>query len=93
MTDNKIVLVEIGTKFCGLCAKAKVIIDSLQEDHNNSYKVLQLELYNNPQLVADLGEVPSVPTILLYKNGQIIWKRSGLTFDKKDINTEIARAQ
>jgi rhodanese-related sulfurtransferase len=93
LADNKIVLVEIGTKYCGLCAKAKVIVDSLQEDHNSSYKVVQLELYNNPQLVSELGEVPSVPTILLYKDGQVIWKRSGLTFDKKDLNTEIAKAQ
>jgi rhodanese-related sulfurtransferase len=93
LADNKIVLVEIGTKYCGLCAKAKVIIDSLQDDHNSSYKVVQLELYNNPQLVSELGEVPSVPTILLYKDGQVIWKRSGLTFDKKDLNTEIAKAQ
>jgi rhodanese-related sulfurtransferase/glutaredoxin-related protein len=91
LTDNKIVLVEIGTKYCGLCAKAKVIIDSLQND--GSYKLVQLELYNNPQLVAQLGEVPSVPTILLYKDGQIVWKRSGLTFDKNDINTEIAKAK
>ncbi|HMG82003.1 MAG TPA: rhodanese-like domain-containing protein [Ferruginibacter sp.] len=91
LNDNKIVLVEIGTKYCGLCAKAKVIVDSLQND--GSYKLLQLELYNNPQLVAQLGEVPSVPTILLYKDGQIVWKRSGLTFDKNDINTAIAKAK
>ena len=84
-------LVEIGTKYCGLCAKAKVIVDSLQND--GSYKLLQLELYNNPQLVAQLGEVPSVPTVLLYKNGQIVWKRSGLTFDKNDLSTAIAKAQ
>lgn len=91
LTDNKIVLVEIGTKYCGLCAKAKVIIDSLQND--GSYKLVQLELYNNPQLIAQLGEVPSVPTILLYKDGQIVWKRSGLTFDKNDITTAIAKAK
>ena len=91
LTDNKIVLVEIGTKYCGLCAKAKVIVDSLQND--GSYKVVQLELYNNPQLVAQLGEVPSVPTLLLYKDGQIVWKRSGLTFNKYDITTEIAKAK
>jgi rhodanese-related sulfurtransferase len=91
LADNKVVLVEIGTKYCGLCAKAKVIVDSLQND--GSYKLLQLELYNNPQLVAQLGEVPSVPTILLYKGGQIIWKRSGLTFNKNDLSTAIAKAQ
>jgi rhodanese-related sulfurtransferase len=93
LTDNKVVLVEIGTKYCGLCAKAKVIVDSLQDDHNSSYKVIQIELYNSPQLVAELGEVPSVPTLLLYKDGQIVWKRSGLTFDKKDINIAIAKAE
>jgi rhodanese-related sulfurtransferase len=93
ISDNNIVLVEIGTKFCGLCTKAKVIIDSLLEDNNDSYQIVELELYNNPQLVADLGEVSAVPTILLYKEGKIIWKRTGLTFNKEDIKTEIAKAQ
>jgi rhodanese-related sulfurtransferase len=95
ISDNNIVLVEIGTKFCGLCMKAKAIIDSLLEDHNDSYQTveLELELYNNPQIVAALGEVSAVPTILLYKEGKIIWKRTGLTFNKEDIKIEIAKAQ
>jgi rhodanese-related sulfurtransferase/glutaredoxin-related protein len=93
IADNKVVIVEIGTKFCGLCTKAKVILDSLQREHNSSYKILEIELYNNPQLVAELKEVTAVPTIILYKEGKIAWKKTGLVFNKDDIKVEIAKAQ
>ena len=93
ISGNKIVLVEIGTKYCGLCVKEKHIIDSLQNDVNSSYKIIELELYNNLQLVADLKEVSAVPTILLYKEGKINWKRTGLDFNKNDIEKQIAKAQ
>jgi rhodanese-related sulfurtransferase/thiol-disulfide isomerase/thioredoxin len=91
--DNKIVLVEIGTKYCGLCVKAKRIIDSLQNNANNSYKIIELELYDNPQLVANIQEVDAVPTLLLYKEGKINWKRTGLNFNKDDIEKQIEKAQ
>src|SRR5450432_881264 len=93
ITENKIVLVEIGTKYCGVCVKAKHIIDSLQNGVNSSYKIIELELYNNSQLVAGLKEVSAVPTLLLYKEGKINWKRTGLDFNKNDIEKQIAKAQ
>ena len=93
INDNKIVLVEIGTKYCSLCLRAKRIVDSLQNDGNVSYKTLELELYNNPQLVAGLNEVSAVPTLLLYKAGKITWKRTGLDFNKEDIERQIEKAE
>jgi thiol-disulfide isomerase/thioredoxin len=93
IASNKIVLVEIGTKYCGLCAKAKRMVDSLQSSAFPAYKTIELELYDNTRLVADLQQVTAVPTLLLYKDGKIIWKRTGLDFDKKDIEAQVDKAQ
>jgi rhodanese-related sulfurtransferase/glutaredoxin-related protein len=90
---NKVVLVDIGTKYCGACVKVKKLVDSLQAENDNSYKIVQLELYNNPKLAAELKEIKSVPTVLLYKNGKVIWRKNGFTFTKEELNAEIAKAK
>ncbi len=91
IADNKLVLVDIGTKYCGACMKVKQIIDSLKSENNNSYEIVQLELYENAELAAGLKEIQAVPTVLLYKNGQIAWKKTGLTFTKAEINDAITK--
>jgi rhodanese-related sulfurtransferase/glutaredoxin-related protein len=91
IADNKLVLVDIGTKYCGACVKVKLIVDSLKAESNNAYETVQIELYNNPQLAADLKEIKSVPTVLLYKEGKLVWKKNGLTFTKEELSAEIAK--
>jgi len=93
VTANKVVLVDIGTKYCGACLKVRKLVDSLQSENDNSYKIVQLELYNNPKLAAELKEIKSVPTVLIYKNGQIIWRKNGFTFTKEELSAEIAKAK
>jgi sterol desaturase/sphingolipid hydroxylase (fatty acid hydroxylase superfamily)/rhodanese-related sulfurtransferase len=85
------VLVDIGTRYCGLCRQVKGMIDSLKQEKGPSYTILEIELYNNPQLVAALKEISAVPTVLLYEDGKIVWKRTGLVFTKSDIEDEVAK--
>lgn len=93
IASNKVVLVDIGTKYCGACVKVKMIVDSLKSESNNTYEIIQLELYNNPQLAADLKEIEAVPTVILYKDGHIVWKKTGLTFTKDEISAEVAKVK
>ena len=93
ISDKGLVLVDIGTKYCGLCRQVKGMVDSLKSEHDPAYKVVEIDLYNSPQLVSELGQVQAVPTLLLYKDGEIIWKRTGLTFTKTDIGDEIAKVK
>jgi rhodanese-related sulfurtransferase len=93
INSRRLVLVDIGTRYCGLCTKVKQWVDSLKSRNDPSYTVLELELYKNTQLVADLKEIRSVPVVILYKDGKPVWKREGLTFTKEDIETELAKAK
>jgi rhodanese-related sulfurtransferase/glutaredoxin-related protein len=93
IADNKLVLVDIGTKYCGACVRVKQIVDSLKTENNNSYETVQIELYNNPALAADLKEIKAVPTVLLYKEGKLVWKKTGLTFTKEELSAEIAKVK
>lgn len=91
---NRLVLVDIGTKYCGTCVKVKHLIDSLQPEPGNGYVIEQIDLYQNPDLVAGLKkEVQAVPTVLLYKDGKIIWKRTGLSFTKSELVAALENAR
>ena len=90
---NKLVLVDIGTKYCGTCVKVKQVIDSLRQDKDGAFTIEEIDLYHNPELVAGLKEIHAVPTVLVYKEGKVIWKRTGLSFTKNDIETVLSNAK
>ena len=93
IAGNRLVLVDIGTKYCGTCVKVKQVVDSLKQSNDAAYRIEEIDLYHNPELVAGLKEIQAVPTVLLYKNGKVIWKRTGLSFTKTDIEAAIEKAK
>jgi rhodanese-related sulfurtransferase len=93
VSSKKLVLVDIGTRYCGACVKVGKLLDSLKTEGDQSYEIVKLELYNNPELAAALKEITAVPTVILYKGGKEVWKKTGLTFTKEEIAGEIEKAK
>jgi protein-disulfide isomerase-like protein with CxxC motif len=46
-------------------------------------KVLKIEAYENKSLVKELGVV-GLPTLILYKNNQIVWQKKGGASKRRD---------
>jgi thioredoxin len=78
VTDNKPVLVDFGSRYCGSCKRQSPIVDSLKTENAATLKVVKVEAYENKDLTKELGIV-SLPTLIIYKNNQIVWKKSGVT--------------
>lgn len=76
-SDN-IVLVDIGSKYCGGCKKLIPVIDSLSQNHPKDLKVVKIEFFENKQLGIDLN-INSLPTLILYKDGKIVWQKTGFS--------------
>ncbi len=72
-SDN-VVLVDVGSKHCGSCRRLDPIVDAIAQDQ--AVKVIKIELYDNRALAREL-EIESVPTLILYKGGEPIWRQSG----------------
>jgi thioredoxin len=75
--SGDLVLVDFGSKYCGSCRKVQPILDSLERNYTNSVKIVRIEMYDNPELVKDL-KVQSLPTLILYKNGNEAWGKTGI---------------
>lgn len=53
------------------------ILDDLKSKLGNTASVLKVDIDKNPH-AAERFQVRSVPTLILFKKGKILWKQSGV---------------
>ena len=91
IAENKTVLVDIGSKYCGACKKVKPVIENIRTQYGSQLKIIEIELEDSPQVIADLKKVNVFPTLILYQNGKIVFKKDGLGDLKKDVDVALAQ--
>ena len=92
LAQNDLVLVDVGSKYCGACKQVKPILETLRQEHGAALKIVELELEESPALIASLNTVTSFPYLILYRRGQIVYKREGLTKLKADLDAKLVAA-
>jgi thiol-disulfide isomerase/thioredoxin len=90
IADNKTVLVDIGSKYCGACKKVKPVLETIKAQYGENLKIVEIELETSPQVIADLKTVKVFPTLILYQNGKIVFKKDGLGDLKNDVDVALA---
>ena len=70
------VLVDFFAEWCGPCKVMAPELKKLADQHGDSLRVLKVDVDKNPQ--ADMHyEVRGVPTLILFRKGQQLWRQSG----------------
>ncbi|MES2574058.1 MAG: thioredoxin domain-containing protein [Bacteroidota bacterium] len=90
IADNTTVLVDIGSQYCGACKKVKPVLENIRAEHGTHLKIVEIDLEDSPQVIADLKTVKVFPTLILYQNGKIVFKKDGSADLKKDIDVALA---
>ena len=75
-------LVDFHATWCGPCQVMHPIMDRLKNEMGSQVRILKIDVDKN-QEVANKFKVRSVPTFVLFKDGEILWRLSG----GMDINT------
>ncbi len=65
------VLIDLWAEWCGPCRVLGPIVDELASDYAGRLKVGKVDVDAEPELAATYG-VASIPTVLLFKDGQIV---------------------
>lgn len=69
-------LVDFYATWCGPCQQMMPTIDQLKNKKGSTLRVLKIDVDKN-QEVANRFKIRSVPTLILFKNGEIVWKQAG----------------
>jgi thioredoxin 1 len=81
-TNEGLVLVDVWATWCNPCATIAPIIDQVSSDYVGKLSVGKLDADGAKEIITELG-VRNIPTLLLYKDGVIVERNTGMVTKEK----------
>lgn len=71
------VVVDFFAEWCNPCKRMQPILQEIKNTVGNSVTILKMDVDKN-QYYANKYSIQSIPTMIIFKNGKIVWRKTGL---------------
>lgn len=82
INSERPVLIDFFATWCQPCKVQSSVLTSVKENVGDAARIVKIDVDQFPAIAAEYG-VRGVPTLAIFKNGELLWKESGV----HDVNT------